>query len=204
VTDARFPSRWMGDRRFLKASPDALLLYQFAMWYAVANRTDGLIEDDDLPLLARGDARYAPELEKVGLWRREAGGWLIVDYADTQTPKAQLEALDVRRRSDRERSQRYRDNRKGSKESRDSSRDDKGQDRPGQARKGFDVGSDVNKPVADDDWPEPTPVGAGLPPAVAADRREPMSVCSICDYPIDPAVGRYHPSCYDPELEPAP
>jgi hypothetical protein len=182
----------MGDRRFLKASPDALLLYQFAMWYAVANRTDGLIEDDDLPLLARGDARYAPELEKVGLWRREAAGWLIVDYADTQTPKAQLEALDVRRRSDRERSQRYRDNRKGSKESRDASRDDKGQDRQGQARKGFDVGSDVNKPVADDDWPEPAPLGAA---------RESSDRCLLCGDPIDPAAGSVHPACEAAESE---
>lgn len=55
-----------------------------------------------------------------------------------------------------------------------------------------------------DDWPATAVVGAGLPSSVEVDRKEPMKPCPICDYPVDPAVGRYHPSCYDPELEPAP
>lgn len=182
--DARFPSRWSGDRRFLRLSPEGLQLYVFAMWYSVGNRTDGLIEDDELALLPRGDARKVPELEKLGLWRREQAGWLIVDFEDTQTLKAQLEGLDARRRSDRERAQRYRESKKTSRASRDSSRDDKGQDRPGKDRKGFDVGSDVNQPVDDDNWPPPASVGAGLPDSVLADRDD-VPAAGKTDTPSD-------------------
>lgn len=50
------------------------------------------------------------------------------------------------------------------------------------------------------DWPEPSPAGAGLPASVEADRKEPVKVCPVCDYPIDPVDGRIHPAC-DPAFE---
>lgn len=59
--------------------------------------------------------------------------------------------------------------------------------------------NEKNKP----DWPAVAPLGAGFPASVEADRKKPMDLCSICDYPVDPAVGEYHPTCLDPEMEPA-
>jgi hypothetical protein len=61
---------------------------------------------------------------------RDADRYVIAEFDSTQTPPAQLDALDQRRRSDRDRARRYRERKA---RSRDSSRDDKGQARTGQA-----------------------------------------------------------------------
>lgn len=50
------------------------------------------------------------------------------------------------------------------------------------------------------DWPEPNPAGGGLPASLKADRKEPMGVCPVCDYPIAAVDGPIHPSC-DPQFE---
>jgi hypothetical protein len=134
MTDARIPERWLNDRRLLLLSDAAFRLHITGLVWAVSNRTEGVIDEADLPLVPRVDPGLTAELEKVGLWEREGSGWVLVEFDNTQTSRAQLEGLDHRRKQDRERAKRYRDNRKTpSDSSRDSSRDDKGQARPGQA-----------------------------------------------------------------------
>lgn len=177
MTDARLPERLLNDRRFLRLSPHGMQLWVMGLLWSVANRTDGVLDADDLAMIPRVDQERAVELEKLNLWERDGDRWLILDFNDTQTPRAQLEGLEHRRRQDRERASRYRENRKR----RDSSRDDKGQDRQGQDRQGTYVGRDDEKPEADDGWPTP---------AVPGDCR-----CLACDEPIDPVAGRVHPGC---------
>lgn len=157
MTDARLPERWLNDRRMLRLSDAAFRLYATALMWSVSNRTDGVVAEDDLTLMLRVDPGRALELEKHDLWQRDGDGWLISDFADTQTSKAQLDGLDLKRQQDRERAARYRDRRK----SRDSSRDDKGQDRTGKDRH-LEEGSHTND-EEHDDWPTPAIPGGGLP-----------------------------------------
>jgi hypothetical protein len=108
VTDARFPERWLNDRRFLLLSDAAHLLYTRALMFSVANRTDGLLHDDDLPLIPAVDPARADELAKAELWLRHGDGWLIVDYMATQTSRDDLEVLENERRRQREKKARRR------------------------------------------------------------------------------------------------
>ena len=108
MTDARHPDRWLTDRRFLRLSDGAYRLYGMALLWSVANRSDGVIFDDDLALLPAVDALFALELGDAGLWRREPGMWVIEDYATTQTSRSDLEVLENERRRQREKMRRYR------------------------------------------------------------------------------------------------
>ena len=59
-----------------------------------ANRTDGMIERDDLGLIPRF-APGAPEaFVAAGLWAAVDTGWLILDYQTTQTSRSELETLE--------------------------------------------------------------------------------------------------------------
>jgi hypothetical protein len=149
VTDARYPERWLNDRRIMRLSDPAFRLFVIANAWAVANRTDGVLHDDDLWLMATVDAACCGELAKVSLWQRDQDRWLIVDYASTQTLSAQLDALDRKRQLDRQRKARQHGRQRAESElnvtvdvTRDGARDTK--DRTGQARIGVgqDVGSD--------------------------------------------------------------
>jgi hypothetical protein len=108
VTDARYPERWLNDRRLLTLSDAAHRLFVMALVWSVANRTDGVIADQDFALILRVDPTRAAELGEAGLWRREAGRWLIEDFPGTQTSKDDLEVLANARRRDRERKARQR------------------------------------------------------------------------------------------------
>jgi hypothetical protein len=130
MTDARFPERWLNDRRLLRLSDPGFRLYVVALAWSVSNRTDGVLYDDDLMLMVNVDPACAVELVKAAVWLRDADRYVIAEFDSTQTPAAQLEALADRRRSDRDRARRYRERKA---RSRDSSRDDKGQARTGQA-----------------------------------------------------------------------
>ena len=57
MTDARFPERWLNDRRVLRLPDDAFRLFVLSLAWSVANRTDGVLKDDDLPLIPG----YSPE-----------------------------------------------------------------------------------------------------------------------------------------------
>lgn len=140
MTDARFPERWLNDRRILRLSDAAFRLFVTANSWSVSNRTDGELCADDLPLLAGVDTGRADELAKAGLWDRVADRWLIVDFSRDQTTRAQLEGLDRKRLLDRERQARHRAGQSGSK--RDSAHEvtrhvtrDTEEGQEGQARK---------------------------------------------------------------------
>lgn len=134
MTDARFPERWLNDRRVLRLSDGGFRLFVVSLAWSVSNRTDGVLYDDDFELMMRVTLTHAPELVEQGLWRREADHWFIEEFDRTQTTRDQLEGLDQRRAADARRARSYR-LRKKAKPSRDTSRDDKGQDRLGQARR---------------------------------------------------------------------
>lgn len=103
VTDARFPERWLNDRRVLKLSGDGVRLLIFSLAWSVSNRTDGVITDDDLPLIPHSSPQLAADLVATGLWQRREDRWLVADFADTQTTRERLNQLDAARRAERDR-----------------------------------------------------------------------------------------------------
>ena len=140
MTDARLPERWLNDRRLARLSDAAFRLYVTALMWAVANRTEGLLAADDLPLMPRVDLGRVDELEKAGLWTRDQDGWLIAEFVETQTSNEQLAATARARllARDRKARQRAREREEKNASSRDVTRDYTGQDRPGQDRPGQD------------------------------------------------------------------
>lgn len=95
------PEKWLSDRRLLKLSDAAFRLHVTGLMWSVSNRTDGIIEADDLPVMPRVDPGAVAELEKADLWTQSRGRWLIKDFKGTQTSKKQLEQQDEAREADR-------------------------------------------------------------------------------------------------------
>jgi hypothetical protein len=146
MTDARFPERWLNDRRVLRLPDAAFRLFVLGLTWSVANRTDGLIALDDLVLIPGTDPTAAGHMEDAGLWLREAGHWLIADFEDTQTTRAQLEHLADQRRKNRDRQRRHRDRERDVPRDVTRDSDRTGQARPGQARTGSTTSSSVTNP----------------------------------------------------------
>jgi hypothetical protein len=107
MTDARFPERWLNDRRVLRLPDNAFRLFVLSLAWSVANRTDGRIYDDDLAMIPASASGTGP-LAKSGLWERVSDYWLITVFEDTQTTSADLDhAADMRRKArDKKRRQR--------------------------------------------------------------------------------------------------
>lgn len=116
MTDARFPERWLNDRRFRRLSADEFRTFSMALLWTVANRTDGELLAEDLPYIPDAVADHAGRLVEVGLWAPTRAGWFILDFEGTQTSKGQLDGLDARKRqdADRQRAKRDRDKRAAS------------------------------------------------------------------------------------------
>lgn len=108
MTDARFPERYLSDRRVLRLTADEFRGWSFATIWSVSNRTDGVILCDELPLIPFMKESTAQKLEACGLWTAVEGGWTVADFADTQTSRHDLEVLDNMRRAQREKKQRQR------------------------------------------------------------------------------------------------
>jgi hypothetical protein len=108
VTDARFPERWLNDKRVVRLPHSAFRTFVTTLAWSVANRTDGLIERDDLELIHGADDGDLPALLNSGLWAAAPDGFMIVDFRGTQTSRDQLEVLDNLRRRDREKKKRQR------------------------------------------------------------------------------------------------
>ena len=172
MTDSRFPERWLNDRRFGQLSPAAQMLYVVGNTFSAANRSDGDLRRDDLDLFPRwAHTDRAHELVKVGLWVEDRDGWLIAEFACTQSTAAQLDAAERARTLDRERKARMRSRNRGSAGRApvrpdvraDITQDNSGQGqaRPGQARPG--TGHDQNGHVT------PEPAGPGLAQTEALD-----------------------------------
>lgn len=98
MTDARWPSRWVTDRRFLRLDAEDLVSYLWALTYSVESGTDGILEDADLMVISRYASSSTEALIKAGLFgRTDDGRILIVDYASTQTTAAEVRAAEDRR-----------------------------------------------------------------------------------------------------------
>jgi len=142
MTDARFPDRWLNDRRVLRLSDAGFRLFVTSLAWAVSNRTDGILLDDDLPLIPRVERGCDVELVKAGLWDRDKDCWLIVDFVSTQTTRSELDRLENNRRVDREKKARRRARDKSEGDSPPSPSpgtvpvDDTGQARPRPGRPG--------------------------------------------------------------------
>lgn len=129
--------------------------YISALVWAVANRTDGVIEPADLALIPKFAANAVQTFVDAGLWTPMDCGWMIADFMETQTSRAQLHHLEQKRVKEREKKARQRAANKAATNadtavpgdnSGDNSGDspgevppdDTGQDRPGQDRPGQD------------------------------------------------------------------
>jgi len=108
MADARLPDRWLTERRIQKLSDRAFRAFTLALMWSVSSRTDGVIDHSDLDLIPGFPRGAEEELVKSGLWVEHNGGWLIAEFCDTQTSKAELHALARARASNRERQARYR------------------------------------------------------------------------------------------------
>jgi hypothetical protein len=109
MTDTRLPDRWLTDRRIQRLTDRAYRCFFNALMWSVANRSDGVIEPDDLDLIPGFDSDTIDELVMAGVWvERHHGGWLIADFFDTQTSAAEHEALSAARKSKRESQARWR------------------------------------------------------------------------------------------------
>jgi hypothetical protein len=107
MTDARFPERWLNDRRVLRLPDDAFRLFVMSLAWSVANQTDGRVYDDDLALIP-ASASGSGQLAKAGLWERVADYWLITVFEETQTTRDDLQVLANARRRKRDQMRRRR------------------------------------------------------------------------------------------------
>jgi hypothetical protein len=149
MTDARFPERWLIDRRFSRLSGDEFRGFVGMLAWSVSNGTDGVVTEADLPEIRWLDPNDMPVFVAVGLCAPLANGWLIVDFDDTQSSRDELQALKKIRKSGRDRQAKLRAAKADKQDqSRDASRDghvdsdvmsrDKRRDCTGKARQGKD------------------------------------------------------------------
>lgn len=110
MTDARYPEKWLTDRRFLRLTGDQHTTYVRALAWCVSNRTDGVFHADDLALLPCCDVSpgTTSALVAAGLWETRPDGWFIVDFEATQTTRDALVVLENTRRREREKKRRQR------------------------------------------------------------------------------------------------
>jgi hypothetical protein len=98
------------DRRIQRLTPGGFRLFFNALMWAVANKTDGVLEPDDLVMVPG----YIPGLEDElatttpALWTWRDETWFITEFIDTQTTRAEHEALASARKSKRESQARWR------------------------------------------------------------------------------------------------
>lgn len=108
MTDARYPERWLSDRRLLRLGDRDHRAFITTLAWSVSNRTDGLIEHEDLALVPGAHVESAAALVAAGLWATCPQGWRISVFAGTQTSAHELEVLENGRRREREKKARQR------------------------------------------------------------------------------------------------
>lgn len=179
MTDFRFPERWLLDRRFSRLPGDALAAYVCTGAWCASNRTEGAILRADLADVPRLTPSLADLLTRAGVLVVTPDGWQMIDYADTQTSRAELEAAEQARRHEREKKRRQRAHGRGDHTlctpdtcdlSRGTSRGTS-QARTGQARTGqdHDASTRTREAGPTTDWPvAPIPADA-VPVLVGAD-----------------------------------
>jgi len=199
VTDARFPERWLNDRRVARLSDRAFRTFVVTLAWSVSNRTDGVIELDDLDFIHGADREAVPALLSAELWATtKKNVFLIAVFKETQTSRHELEVLDNLRRRDREKKARQRSKGSSDDESPGTSpgnpspgtvpRDGIGQDRKagqeGQEGQAREVRKLFGVPVAPaEEWPAVVEPGS-------------KSTCRVCGEPVDPILDdNVHPGC---------
>lgn len=139
MTDARVPEKWLNDKRIQRLTDADFRSFIMALTWSVSNRTDGVIEPDDLSLIPHFAQGSAKALVAAGLWSAQKHGWCINGYESTQTTRERLAQLDAARLKDRERQARHRAAKAAKRAdqlsvTRDVTGDYTGQDRTGQDR----------------------------------------------------------------------
>ncbi|WP_100485999.1 hypothetical protein [Mycobacteroides abscessus] len=169
MTDARFPDRWLHDRRLNRLSDGHFRSYVLSLIYAVSNRTDGVVEPEDLSTIPKFAAGASKAFVENELWRPRGTGWLIIDFESTQSSREALEAAEQARNQarakDRARKARVRAEAKSQPDGPQDVRSDvhvevqsesepETQARKGQARRGKDKGDHQNvlPLAAGDEW----------------------------------------------------
>lgn len=147
MTDARFPDRWLSDRRLQRLSDSHFRAFITSLVWSVTNRTDGVIEPEDLALIPSFSANAVKAFVDAGLWSPMEKGWRIAEFATTQTSRDQLAALENMRARDREKKARQRAAKRGDSTSTDAGvpgtvpgdvpQDNTGKDRTGKDRQGL-------------------------------------------------------------------
>lgn len=169
MTDARFPDRWLHDRRMNRLSDGHFRSYVLSLIYAVSNRTDGVVEPEDLATIPKFAAGAVKALVENELWQPREKGWLITDFESTQSSREALEAAEQARNharaKDRARKAKSRAEAKSEPDSPQDVRPDvrvevqpesgpETQARKGQARRGKDKGDHQSAlpMAAGDEW----------------------------------------------------
>lgn len=173
MTDARFPDRWLTDRRLQRLDDGHFRAFITSLTWSVSNRTDGVIEPEDLALIPNFAAGAVKALIAAGLWSSLGKGWRITEFAVTQTTKEQLNAIEQQRANEREKKARQRAAKLEAATSTnadvpvtvpalvpksvpgDVPRDNLGKDRPGKDRPGLGAATEEQLPLAagSEDWP---------------------------------------------------
>lgn len=153
--DARFPERWLNDRRLARATDAQFRLFTNANAWAVSNRTDGLIPSAELSLIPRAITADAAGLVSLGLWAVVPAGWMIEGFLDVQTSKSQLDGLDKVRAKNAKRQREYRSRKRSTSTTqmndgvRHLSRNDIGQDRTGSLQESSNASEGKNLEASD-------------------------------------------------------
>ncbi len=108
MTDARFPDRWLSDRRIMRLTAEHFRSFMTSLAWSVTNRTDGFIHPDDLGLIPHFSAGAPKAFVAAGLWSPLDKGWVITEFQMTQTTREQLAQLDAARVKEREKKARQR------------------------------------------------------------------------------------------------
>jgi hypothetical protein len=121
--DARVPERYLVDRRVMRLAPVHFRSFILATLWSVSNRTEGRVGHEDIDFIPGFAVTSPPVLVGAELWKEEPDHWFLVEFPATQTSKAQLEAAEQKRRSDRERQARHRNKSVQFEQTADSDRD---------------------------------------------------------------------------------
>jgi hypothetical protein len=108
MTDARFPERWLNDRRVLRLPDAAFRLFVCGLAWSVANKTDGYLSEEDLALIPGVNLEAAEALYDAELWWGHMHGAQITVFEETQTSRADMEVLANARRRQRDKMRRRR------------------------------------------------------------------------------------------------
>jgi hypothetical protein len=108
MADARFPERWLSDRRIQRLTDAHFRAFITSLAWSVSNRTDGVIEPEDLGLIPNFAGGAVQAFVTAGLWSPIGTGWRITEFVPTQTSRSELDALEAVRAREREKKARQR------------------------------------------------------------------------------------------------